>query len=310
MPVVDFAEREDDAEYFEYTSSADPIGARLISRVPFRSFPASLYESGPSRAIVLDLAQELGIEVPATGPGLRAHFVRVAAGERLSLDDAPTTSQIAYVIRGSGELQHGDQRLHFGEGDIVALPSGTVTILADETVALYYVNDAPLLHYLGVAPVRARFAPTHYPAARAREELRKIADDPRASKRNRISVLLGNRRFPQTRTVTHVLWAMFGIVPALAQQKAHRHQSIALDFIVDCKPGCYSLVGQEVDASGTIVRPTRVDWEPGMAFVTPPGYWHAHYNDSAEAAHLIPIQDAGLHTYLRSLDIRFGRGDR
>jgi hypothetical protein len=33
--------------------------------------------------------------------------------------------------------------------------------------------------------------------------------------------------------------------------------------------------------------------------------WHAHFNESGSPAHLIPIQDAGLQTYLRSLDIRF-----
>jgi len=45
--------------------------------------------------------------------------------------------------------------------------------------------------------------------------------------------------------------------------------------------------------------------ESGMAFVTPPGYWHAHYNESNVPTHIIPIQDAGLQTHLRSLDIRF-----
>jgi hypothetical protein len=32
---------------------------------------------------------------------------------------------------------------------------------------------------------------------------------------------------------------------------------------------------------------------------------HAHYNETETPAHLIPIQDAGLTTYLRSLDIKF-----
>jgi hypothetical protein len=32
---------------------------------------------------------------------------------------------------------------------------------------------------------------------------------------------------------------------------------------------------------------------------------HAHYNETETLAHLIPIQDAGLQTYLRSLDIKF-----
>jgi len=33
--------------------------------------------------------------------------------------------------------------------------------------------------------------------------------------------------------------------------------------------------------------------------------WHAHFNGSDGPAYLIPVQDAGLQTYLRSLDIRF-----
>jgi hypothetical protein len=37
--------------------------------------------------------------------------------------------------------------------------------------------------------------------------------------------------------------------------------------------------------------------------------WHAHYNESDQDAWIIPIQDAGLQTYLRSLDIRFAPPD-
>ena len=48
-----------------------------------------------------------------------------------------------------------------------------------------------------------------------------------------------------------------------------------------------------------------MDWEPGLSFVTPPGYWHSHFNETDAPAHVIPLQDAGLHSYLRTLDIRF-----
>jgi gentisate 1,2-dioxygenase len=65
------------------------------------------------------------------------------------------------------------------------------------------------------------------------------------------------------------------------------------------------LVGSKIDSDGKIIDPKRVDWQPYSAFITPPGYWHAHHNESGKKAHLIPMQDAGLHTYLRSLDIRF-----
>jgi gentisate 1,2-dioxygenase len=105
--------------------------------------------------------------------------------------------------------------------------------------------------------------------------------------------------------VTHVLWAMFGIVPAGATQAPHRHQSVALDLIISCQPGVYTLVGTELDGDGSIRNPRRLEWQSGGAFITPPGHWHSHVNESGEPAWLLPVQDAGLHTYLRSLDIRF-----
>lgn len=296
-----------DAQYFEYTSSANPIGAKLISRVPYHSFFGSLYDSGPTRVLPLDLSAELGCAYPATGPGLLAHFVRIVAGESVELNPN-ATSQVFYVLEGSGVVTQQDAAFRFGTGDFFTFPGGAAARLAAESTArLYYVNDAPLLAYLGVAFDHARFAPTLYPAARAQAELDKVAQAPGATMRNRVSILLGNTHFPQTRTVTHSMWAMFGIIAPGTVQKPHRHQSIALDFIPHCKPGVYTLVGTELDAEGNIENPQRVDWTPGMAFVTPPGYWHAHFNESDEAAYVIPLQDAGLQTYLRSLDIRFAR---
>jgi gentisate 1,2-dioxygenase len=294
-----------DAEYFEYTSSANPIGAKLISRVPFRNFSPSLYAEGETRIVPLDLSAELGCPSPATGPGLSANFLRINAGDQLTL--APNaTSQLCYVISGAGRMTQGEAGFPFAQGDFFTLPGGDAAVLsADATATLYYVNDAPLLTYLGVNGVQPRFNATLYPADRAQAELKKVAEDAHAGKRNRVSVLMGNTNFPQTRTVTHVLWAMFGIVPPHSEQKPHRHQSIALDFVAGGQPGVYTLVGTELDEQGNIVNPTRVDWEPGMAFVTPPGYWHSHYNETGENAYIIPIQDAGLQTYLRTLDIRF-----
>jgi gentisate 1,2-dioxygenase len=101
---------------------------------------------------------------------------------------------------------------------------------------------------------------------------------------------------------------MYGIVQPGSVQAPHRHQSVALDFIPACGPGCYTLLGREIDANGQIVNPIRLDWHTGMAFVTPPGFWHAHFNQGDQPSYVLPIQDAGLQTYLRSLDIRFAGG--
>ena len=302
---IDVINAERDAEYFEYSKAANPISAGLISRIPYQNFPSSLYDSGPSRVVPLDLSEALGCEGPATGPGLLASFIRLNAGDTLCL--TPTaTSQVLYVIAGKGSLEQGSYSFEWVKGCFIALPGmESVHLTASADARFYYVHDEPLLRYLGVAPTRQPFSATLYPAEKANAKLREAADDPRAQDRSRVSILLGNRHFPQTRTVTHVLWAMYGILPAGSVQKPHRHQSIALDFIIDCPAGCYTLVGSDIDENGQIRNPTRVDWAPGLAFVTPPGYWHAHFNESDREAFLIPIQDAGLQTYLRALDIRF-----
>jgi gentisate 1,2-dioxygenase len=213
---------------------------------------------------------------------------------------------VLYVIKGSGEVSQGETRFGFAGGGFITLPGGTsAKLTASVETTMYYVDDEPLMQYLGASVAAPRFKPTYYSPELAQAELRKVAADPSAHKRSRVSVLLGNENFPQTRTATHTLWAMYGLLPAHSEQKPHRHQSIALDFIVEAPAGCYSLVGTKLDADGNIANPQRVDWISGMAFVTPPGYWHAHYNESDKEALLIPIQDAGLQTYLRALDIRF-----
>jgi gentisate 1,2-dioxygenase len=120
-------------------------------------------------------------------------------------------------------------------------------------------------------------------------------------------VLLGNRLFPQTLTVTHVLWAMFGSLPLGAVPTAHRHRSVAVDSVVAARPGCSTLVGRTLDQQARIKDGERFDWQPHAVFVTPPGLWYSRHNESGSPAHILPIQDAGLHTQLRTLDITFSR---
>jgi gentisate 1,2-dioxygenase len=181
--------------------------------------------------------------------------------------------------------------------------------VADEQTVFYWVHDAPLLRYLGVKADAPRFSPALYPADCLKAELRKIEENPESVNWSRKAILLGNKNFEQTMTITHVLWAMLGILPAGVRQFPHRHQSVALDFIVKANPGAYTLVGTALEDSGQIRNPVRVDWMTGSTFVTPPGYWHEHRNESGQPAYVMPIQDAGLHTYLRTLDIQFYQED-
>jgi hypothetical protein len=169
------------------------------------------------------------------------------------------------------------------------------------------VHDEPLLRYLGVQATQRLFAPTLYGRDAILAALEAVVRDPSSAQANRLSVLLGNRLFPQTMTITHVIWAMFGLVPVGAVQAPHRHQSVAVDLVVDAKPGCYTLVGRSLDKDGKIKDGERFEWQPHAVFVTPPGLWHSHHNESGFPAHILPVQDAGLHAHLRTLNILFSR---
>lgn len=301
-----FEDWSDDARYFEYSKAANPLAGGTITAIPALQFGPELHTEAATGIVPLDLSEALGIsDGPATSPGLVANFMRIRAGDRL--ETAPNaTSEFYYVMYGHGFSVVNGKLVRWAKGDFLTLPAGSVsTHHADDDAALYWVTDEPLLRHLGVTATTPKFRPTKYARDRAVIELAKIADAPGANEKNRVSVLLANSEEEQTLTITHVLWAMFGLLPVGQIQRPHRHQSVALDLILDCQPGCYSLLGDRLDDRGEIINPTRVDWQPGGAFVTPPGKWHAHHNESGAPAHLIPVQDAGLHTYLRTLDIRF-----
>lgn len=297
--------------YFEYTRAANPIGSGRIPPVAMDRFPASRHQAIATGILPFDLSEQMAIkEGPATSPAMLASFIRIAPGD--SVDTSPiATSELYYVISGTGVSTVNGRELSWATGDFFVLPANsTSTHRATSDTTMYWVTDEPLLRHLGVAPTHARFEPTRFPAERVRAELADVESSPHATDRNRLSILLNTTPNDMTQTVTHVLWAMYGLLPIDTVQRPHRHQSVALDLVGACAPGCYTLAGRSVDENGDIVDPVRVDWEPQSAFVTPPGMWHAHFNESGEQAWIIPIQDAGLQTYLRSLDIRFAPQSR
>ena len=307
--TTDHDELTQDALFYEYSRAADPIGSGAIPSVPHAEFSATLHEQGPTRVIPLDLSRQLGCPGPATSPSLCANFLHIRPGESIRVQPN-ASSQLYFVMRGRGQTQFGDTQFPWGTGDFVTLPAGNAAVhQAENDAALYWVHDEPMVRYLGARAESPTFRPTLYRAEEARAELAKAEADPEAQRRSRISVLLANRACDQTLTVTPTLWAMLGVLPVGDVQAPHRHQSVALDLIIDCKPGCYTLIGKDLDDHGRIIDPERVDWKPASAFVTPPSLWHTHFNESGTAAYLLPIQDAGLQTYLRTLDIRFSDPD-
>ncbi len=267
---------------------------------------ADQHRDGPTRVIPWDLSKHLECAWPATSPNLLAGFLRIRAGEHLETRFV-ATSQLFYVIAGSGLTRIGADPIAWSAGDIVVLPRAEALLHeASSDAALYWVTDEPLLAYLGAAPTRARFQPTIYRRERLMQELARVRAEPGAERRNRMGIIMGNAHTAQTMTITHILWSLLNVLPARAVQKPHRHNSVALDLCISAAPGTYTLIARTMDGD-RLVDPIRADWSAGSAFVTPPGWWHSHHNESGEDAFVLPIQDAGLHTWMRTLDIQFAR---
>jgi gentisate 1,2-dioxygenase len=296
------------ARFHDYRYASNPIADGTLPAIPGARFAAALHEQGITRTIPLDISSVLACPGPATTPGLCANFVHVCDGEA-HITDANATSQLFFVMRGTGSSRiDGQADFEWQAGDLFTLPAHSRALhAATADAALYWVHDEPLLRYLGTVATQRQFPPTLYKRDEIHKALEAVIRDPSSATANRVSILLGSRVFPQTMTITHVLWAMFGILPVNAVQAPHRHQSVAVDLVVNAKPGCYTMVGRSLGPDGRIKDGERFDWEPHGVFITPPGFWHSHHNESGHPAHILPIQDAGLHTHLRTLDIRFAK---
>eukprot|EP00978_Attheya_sp_CCMP212_P012281 scaffold30492_cov47-Attheya_sp.AAC.3 len=343
LPEADSTSRESEltgeGRIYEYTSAANPP----MAAIPILSYPAELHETGETRVIQLDLKDHIQVPYSATSPNLLASYVRIIKGEKIQTR-ARATSQAFYVIRGKGRSDCGVHGvIPWATGDMVVIPRcpGPILHSAESThdSSLYWVSDEPLLRYLGVMPSEDIFQPTVIRRETMLKEFEKLTHQPGVEHPNRMGILLGNtvtaaRRpptspgdeasalFPEapasgTLTLTPTLWSLLNMLPPKDDQMPHRHNSVALDLCVFAPPeeegedgkklGVYTNMGPELGEDGMVKDPIRADWKSGSAFITPPGWWHSHHNETGEPAWVLPIQDAGLYTYQRTLDIRFSQ---
>ncbi len=289
------------AQFNEYMSASNPS----MPKIGVKAFDASLHQTGETRIIPMDLSDDLLTAYPATTPNLIANFLRICANE--SLDTATqATSEMFYVIRGAGTTETEWGTTAWKTGDLFVLPTTAKAVhYATQDSAIYWVTDSPVLKYLGAIPAAQQFSPVLFTHEQIQEKLMAEYQAPDALTRNRIGVLFGNPACPLTKTITHTLWSLYNILPAGATQLPHRHNSVAIDFCVAAGENTYTLIGEKVDENGHIIDPIKAMWKPGCAFITPPGWWHSHHNESNENAIVLPIQDAGLLTHMQVLDIQF-----
>jgi gentisate 1,2-dioxygenase len=289
---------EAQADFKEYMSAVNPS----MPKIEVVGYPNTLHADGATRLIPFDLSANLQTRYAATTPNLYAGYLRICAGEQLQTDFV-AASQMYFVISGAGSTEMDFGTIFWKAGDLFTLPTIKSALhQASADTVLFWVNDAPLMRYLGVTPTEQRFEPVLYTQERITEELNKVRA--MGEDRNRVGILLSNPHFPSTMTLTHTLWSLYNILPKGVVQKPHRHNSIAIDHCVSAGEDTYTLIGKDVDTDGNIVNPIKAMWVPGATFITPPGWWHSHHNHSGQDAIVLPIQDAGLVMNMQVLDFQ------
>jgi gentisate 1,2-dioxygenase len=291
---------------YEYEGNVNP----KMNKIPIERKHISECEYGLN---VIDFSNIYNVNYEATSPNLLASFIRLDKKSSISkeLEISETTlnasSHLFYIINGDCQIQLNHTDLFdVSSGSIFVAPFFTsieITNQSNDELHIYYVNDSPLLNYLGSNANRQIFSACVYSKDFLLDHLEKLSNP----KNNRKGILLSNEDTEKkgTNTITPILWALYNELPPNTNQRPHKHNSVALDFCIRSEDpeNIYTLVGDELDENGNIVNPKKINWKTSEMFITPPGLWHSHHNQGNTYAYILPIQDAGILLYQRILGI-------
>jgi gentisate 1,2-dioxygenase len=293
----------------EYESNVNP----KMSNVPITAKNVNNCEYGIT---FIDFSEIYNVPYKASSPNLLASFIKIKPNnmftnncENCNETALNSSSNLFYIMKGNCEIYlDKDEKFVLSVGDIFVAPSfNYIKILNtnkdDEELHIYYINDSPLLNYIGSKAVNKIFVPSVYSKEYLLENLEKLSNP----NNNRKGILLSNEDTEKigTNTITPVLWALYNELPPKTNQRPHKHNSVALDLCISSNDAenIYTLIGDDLDSEGKIVNPKKVYWKTSEMFVTPPGLWHSHHNNGNTYAYILPIQDAGILLYQRILGI-------
>jgi len=294
---------DDYIKAYEYEKNVNP----LLNSIPIVKKNISDCEYGIT---FIDASETYNIDYKATSPNLLASFIRVSEKNEINFsggeDFANGTSHLFFVMQGNCNFLFDYETFELSSGSILICPvfhSLAIKNNGSEDLQIYYINDSPLMNYLGSTSIKKKFRPSVYSKDFLLTNLEKLSNPDN----NRKGILLSNKDTEKvgTNTITPVLWALYNELPPNTIQRPHKHNSVALDLCISCSDSenIYTLIGDEIDENGNIVNPTRVNWNQGEMFITPPSLWHSHNNVGNTFAYILPIQDAGLLLYQRILGI-------
>ena len=297
---------EDYISVYEYEKNVNPY----LNNIPFYEKNINDCDYGID---IIDFSNIFNVSHKSTTPNLLASFIKlirkdiIEVNNNTNIIDFNATSHLFYIIKGecSIHIDNEDEKIVYS-GDLLITPcfnSLKIKNLGEEELQIYYINDSPLVNYLGSKAEKKIFKTAIYRNTYLIQKLNELSN----STNNRKGILLSNKDTDAlgVNTITPVLWALYNELPPKTIQKPHKHNSVALDLCVKCSDNenVFTLIGDELDEKGNIINSKKVYWKEGSMFITPPGLWHSHNNYGDTYAYVLPIQDAGLLLYQRILGI-------
>jgi gentisate 1,2-dioxygenase len=287
---------------YEYETNVNP----KLNQVPIKTKNINDCEIGIT---FINHSESYNVDFMATSPNLLASFIKVNNAFSMSYvkpSSQNSSSNLFFVLQGNSQFKIDGESFDVSHGEIIVTPRFKNLEIINkslEELQIYYINDSPLLNYLGSKSSKKIFKTAHYDKDFLLTNLFRLSNP----NNNRKGILLSNKDTEKigVNTVTPTLWALYNELPPNTVQKPHRHNSVALDLCISCEDSenIYTLVGKKLDADGNIVDPIKVNWKQSEMFITPPGLWHSHNNTGNTYAYILPIQDAGLLLYQRILGI-------
>lgn len=245
---------------YEYESNVNPN----LKQVPIVTKNSSDVEYGIT---FINFNEIYNVKHKATTPNLLASFIKLEPNTEIHENndsDMNGSSHLFYIINGNGLISINDgetyQHFHVSSEDIFVSPffnSISIKNNGDEELCIYYINDSPLVNYLGCSTKSRTFRPTIYSKEFIQDNLIRLSNP----NNNRKGILLSNEdtEIIGVNTITPVLWSLYNELPPNTKQRPHKHNSVALDLCVKCDDyeNVYTLVGEKLDENGNIIDPIQ-----------------------------------------------------
>jgi hypothetical protein len=184
---------EDDyISVFEYEKNVNP----QLNNVPFFEKDINSCNYGIN---IIDFSSIFNVSHRSTTPNLLASFIKLKKNDFIELDnnesviDFNATSHLFYTIKGncSIHIDNNEEQLVL-KGDILISPcfnSLKIKNKGEEELQVYYINDSPLVNYLGNKAQKKIFKLAIYKNEFILQKLNKLSNP----NNNRKGILLSNK---------------------------------------------------------------------------------------------------------------------